>query len=357
VTFSRSETRRSRSSHGLHLESCLQDNIHTVGYRSCSLANTIDYTFVHVEGIEGNADIYTDNQDNTATVEFCAAEIGLLYHSTALINFAEVKLTYDVNLTTSFTNLTGYAVAQEAGGFTDGGERAINFDGTAEASFCNQTTHAILPNDQSTINQGSLVSVCFKVPYDGDSCSKSRTSLTVLLSRESISGTPSQIVMAGSNIFCLLFQYTVCHEDMYQHWHDRHQHLCHKVAHDGNFFQYSDFTLSTGSGGTLLLIELGVSSGGRQHLRHPRWLADSSNAGASSTTSSFNLSPYRFVNEDYSVLIGSDSGYNLLAIHQVSISIPPVQVCPSSHAPGRCVPVSKSRLTYWLVPIYPALPL
>jgi hypothetical protein len=246
-------------------------------------SNTITYTFE--EGIEGNADIYTDNEDNTATVEFCA-EIGL-YDNTTLINFAEVKLTYDVNLTTTFTNLTGYAVTQ-AGAFTDGGEQAVSFDGTVEAYFCNPTTHDILPNDGSTINQGSLISVCFEIP-DGQFEVKDVTDLTV---ERNIDGIPSQAVVTDSNIFSASTQFATktCTDTG-----TTDTNICViTLLLMANFFQYSEFTL-TGSGN--LLLELGDSSGGRRHLRHPLRMADT--AASASTTSSFNLSPYRFVNEDY----------------------------------------------------------
>ena len=60
-------------------------------------ANTISYTFV--EGISSNIDIYKDNGDSTATVEFCA-QIGL-YVGEYLSNWEEVKITYQIDLLTN----------------------------------------------------------------------------------------------------------------------------------------------------------------------------------------------------------------------------------------------------------------
>ena len=116
-------------------------------------------SFLFAEGIAEDTDLYATTGDGTATVEFCA-EIGL-YEQATLINFAEVKLTYDVNLLTSFAALTGYTVTQ-ADDFEDATDVDLSFDGTLEAYFCDPDTTLIMPSDGSITTQGSLISVCFR---------------------------------------------------------------------------------------------------------------------------------------------------------------------------------------------------
>jgi hypothetical protein len=63
--------------------------------------STISFKFV--QGIAENTDIYTanNNDDNTATIDFCA-EVGL-YDDAQLINFAEIKLAFTVDLVASIS--------------------------------------------------------------------------------------------------------------------------------------------------------------------------------------------------------------------------------------------------------------
>jgi hypothetical protein len=59
-------------------------------------------SFKVVQGIAENTDIYTaNNEDNTATIEFCA-EVGL-YDNAQLISFAEIKLAFTVDLVASIS--------------------------------------------------------------------------------------------------------------------------------------------------------------------------------------------------------------------------------------------------------------
>jgi hypothetical protein len=116
-------------------------------------------TFGFAEGIAQDVDLYTSTGTNTATVEFCA-EVGL-YEDTVLINFAEVKLTYNIDLITAFTALTGYTVTQ-ASVFNDPADREVAFDGLLEAYFCDPITHLIMPADATITTQGTTISVCFK---------------------------------------------------------------------------------------------------------------------------------------------------------------------------------------------------
>ena len=58
--------------------------------------NSMSFSFV--EGIGQNIDVYTDNGDNTGSVEFCV-QVNLVVGD-IVANFAEVKLTYNINLET-----------------------------------------------------------------------------------------------------------------------------------------------------------------------------------------------------------------------------------------------------------------
>ncbi|CAB9524498.1 expressed unknown protein [Seminavis robusta] len=66
--------------------------------------NTISFSFL--EGISQNYHIYTAASGNTATVSFCV-EIGM-YAETMLVDFEEVKVTYNVNLATKAGTLTSH---------------------------------------------------------------------------------------------------------------------------------------------------------------------------------------------------------------------------------------------------------
>jgi len=98
-------------------------------------SNAVSFTFT--EGIAQDTDLYTAGTGNDARVEFCA-EVGL-YDENTLINFAEVKLTYNINLET------------------------LIFDGHLNAYFCDPDTKEELLDD-TTSTQGSLISVCFSSP-------------------------------------------------------------------------------------------------------------------------------------------------------------------------------------------------
>jgi hypothetical protein len=70
---------------------------------SPGVGNVISFSFV--EGIAENTDIYTDNGDKTANVEFCV-EIGL-YDGTTMLNFKEAKLSFAIDLITNVISLAG----------------------------------------------------------------------------------------------------------------------------------------------------------------------------------------------------------------------------------------------------------
>ncbi|CAB9518589.1 expressed unknown protein [Seminavis robusta] len=65
--------------------------------------NSIAFSFE--ENISENRDIFKDNGDKTATVQFCV-EVGL-YDGDSLVNFKEAKLTHNIDLITNFVTLIG----------------------------------------------------------------------------------------------------------------------------------------------------------------------------------------------------------------------------------------------------------
>lgn len=210
--------------------------------------NSIAFSFV--EGIADNTDIYTDNGDNTATVEFCA-QVGL-YFSSTLINFAEVKLTYTVDLTTSFTSLTGYTVT-EAKAFADAADELLTFDGTLIAYFCNPNTYAELTDDGSLAHQGSIHSVCFKVP-NGQFEIQDIIDLSI---RDAIDSDPTQVIIANSNIQSPSYAEKTCYDI-----DGSDTNICVvSFVLTAGFYDFHTLTLSgTGS----VLLEFGDASGSRR---------------------------------------------------------------------------------------------
>ena len=213
--------------------------------------NSIAFTFA--EGIGDNTAIYTDNGGNSATVEFCV-QVGL-YHSGSLINFAETKLTYTVDLTTSFTSLTGYTVT-EAEAFTDAADEAISFDGTLSAYFCDPNNLAEI-YDGIPRHQGSIFSVCFKVP-DGQFEIKDIIDLTM---KDIVFAEPTQAIVSNTFVNSPAYAEKTCYDT---------------GSHDTNvcvvsflltaaFFDNQALTLS-GSGSVLL--EFGDATGSRRRTRH-----------------------------------------------------------------------------------------
>jgi len=215
--------------------------------------NSISWKFV--EGINGNAAIFTDDLDTTATVEFCI-EVGL-YEDVTLINYAEVLLTYDINLVTNFPTLSGYTVSQ-ADAFNDAADTSLTFDGTLLAYFCNGGTKAELTNDGSKTTQGSIIDLCFKVP-DGQFEVADVTDLTV---KDLNAATPTQAILVGGVIQSATTPYATK--------------SCTDVdASDTNVCVVSfllkadfyDFAALTLGGSGSVLLEFGDASGSRRMLR------------------------------------------------------------------------------------------
>lgn len=224
---------------------------HTGIVNSPGDSNSIAFTFS--EGIGDNTDIYTDNGGNTAAVEFCV-QVGL-YFSGSLINFAEAKLTYTVDLTTSFTSLTGYTVS-EAEAFADANDEAITFDGTLSAYFCDPNNLGEI-FDGNPRHQGSIFSVCFKVP-DGQFEIKDVIDLTM---KDIVFAEPTQAIISNTFVNSPAYAEKTCYDD---------------GSHDTNvcvvsfllqaaFFDNQALTMS-GSGSVLL--EFGDSTGSRRRTRH-----------------------------------------------------------------------------------------
>lgn len=117
-------------------------------------------SFSFGEGISENAGIYKDNGDSTATVKFCA-EVGL-YQDTILVNFADVKLTYSIDLVSNIPTLSSYTVTH-AEHFNDATEMEVSFEGTVAAYFCDPTTKAELTIEGLKISQGHVLFLCFRV--------------------------------------------------------------------------------------------------------------------------------------------------------------------------------------------------
>lgn len=213
--------------------------------------NSISFSFV--EGISDNTNIYTDNGDNTAKVEFCA-QVGL-YMGGDLINFAEVKLTYWVDLVTHFTSLEGYTVTQ-AEEFEDQGTQELSFDGTLLAYFCNPYDYQELQNDGSIKRQGSVMHLCFKAP-DGQFEVSDIRDLTV---KNALADWPSQTIISGGVVASPGYAEKNCFD-----WDGHDTNLCLvSFVLTADFYDYWAITL-TGSGSVLL--ELGDASGSRtRHL-------------------------------------------------------------------------------------------
>lgn len=253
--------------------------------------NSISFSFS--EGISDNSDIYLDNGDNTAKVEFCV-QVGL-YHNSMLINFAEVKLTYWIDLVTNFAALTGYTVTQ-AETFHDASDESISFDGTLLAYFCNPYDYQELVDDGSIKHQGSVMHVCFKVP-DGSFEISDIRDFTV---KNAIADDPSQTIITGTAVSSPGYAEKTCYDS------DRSDtNLCMvSFVLTADFYEYSAMTL-TGSGSVLL--EFGDATGSR------RRLGESNHGGApqGGTVGNFTLKAIEMRTEPIVKLQIADAGINV----------------------------------------------
>jgi hypothetical protein len=241
--------------------------------------NSIDWAFV--EGINGNADIYTDNMDNTAKVEFCVM-VGL-YDATTLIDYAEVKLTYNINLVTNIPDLTGYTVTQ-AEAISDPADTAVSFAGTLLAYFCNPTTKDILIDDGSMTNQGSILSVCFKV----GSGSFEITDVMEFAVKNALAAEPVQVIVTGSAPVDALFATKECTDAS-----STDTNVCVvSFLLKAEFFDFQGLIL-TGIGS--MLLEFG-DAGTRRNLRKTLKIIDGRNL-KDEVTEEVKVQPHEFIIE------------------------------------------------------------
>lgn len=218
-------------------------------------------TFTFVEGIDQNTDIYTDNGDDTATVSFCV--LAGIYDDTFLINFAEAKVTYQIDLTTNFAELTGYTITQAAQN-TDVDDHNLAFSGTINAFFCNETTQEILTDDGSILHQGETLFICFSIP-DGQFEVDNVKSLTV----QDSDASPSQLVIDNYAVQTATTPYAVvvCTDGGVSTTN-----VCVvEVLLKADFYEFGQMDL-TGTG--TLRVELGDASRRRQRRRGLRGLQD-----------------------------------------------------------------------------------
>ena len=215
------------------------------------IGNSISFAFV--EGINGNTQIYSPEANNQASVNFCI-EVGL-YEDAVLINYAEVKMTYAIDLVTNFPTLTGYTVSQ-AEAFNDATDVNIEFDGTLEAYFCNPTTHAILTNDGTKTHQGSIMNVCVKTG-DGQFEVADIMELTI---KDAVAATPSQLIITGSAVNEGPYATKTCTDT-----DATDTNICViSFLLKADFYEYEALTL-TGTG--TVLLEFGDATGSRRRLR------------------------------------------------------------------------------------------
>jgi hypothetical protein len=187
--------------------------------------------------------MYTDNGDNTATIAFCA-QIAL-YDGGSLINLAEVKAQYIMQLPAGDISLDTYTIT-DAAGFTDADDSGLSFDGSLYAYFCDPNTHAFV--DYGVTGQGTVLSVCFQVA-DGQFEIKDVMDLNI----ESADGYgPTQTIISSSSVVEDTIALKTCYDNS-----NSDANVCvvqFLLKHE--FYETSAITL-TGSG--TLLLELGDS--------------------------------------------------------------------------------------------------
>ena len=241
-----------------------------------TVSNTVGFSFV--EGINANSNIYTDDGDQTATVEFCVM-MGL-YGGADLIDFAEVKMTYSIDLVTNIPELTGYTVTQ-AEQFQDEGEQALAFDGTVLAFFCDPTTKAILTDNGAKTHQGSIMHVCFKV--DGGQFEVS--DILDFTVKNALAATPTQDIITGGTVGAL-YATRECTDAS-----NTDENICMvSFLLKADFYDFATLTLE-GSGNVLL--ELGASPGRRQ-LRQKVQIVDAHRQLSEPVEEQFQVAPQNF---------------------------------------------------------------
>jgi hypothetical protein len=222
------------------------------GINAQGSGSSVSFTFA--EGINENGNIYIDDGDNTATVQFCA-QVGL-YYSGTLINFAEVKMTYNVDLITNFASLAGYTVTG-AEAFTDADDKSFNFDGTLYAYFCNPSSYEELGDDGAVIHQGSTLNLCFKVQEGNFEISDVKD----LMIKNAIDAEPNQSIIYSSIIDTPTYAEKTCHDSS-----NYDTNVCVvSFLLKAEFYDYNQMTL-TGEGNVIL--EFGGAEGPQRQRRY-----------------------------------------------------------------------------------------
>ena len=197
--------------------------------------------------------IYTNNGDDTATVAFCAQVA--LYDGSTLVNLAEVKVEYTIDLLTDQATLAFNSITSAAG-YTDAADSVVTFDGTLQAFFCNPSTYGILPYNELKTTQGSSISVCFQVP-DGQFEVKDVVALTVKNANDIY---PQQSIISEPNVVSTNTATKTCYDNSNS---DTNMCITQFLLNE-DFYEASEMTL-TGFG--TVVLELGDSSGSRKLLR------------------------------------------------------------------------------------------
>ena len=212
--------------------------------------NKISYAF---NAAINETSYYYPNIDNTlASIIFCV-QIAL-YDGGTMVNFAEAKVDYTMDLSTSQVTLASSTITSAAG-YTDATDTSLSFDGTIEAYFCNPDTFTILPYTELSTTQGSIISVCIRVP-NGQYEIKNVESLTI---QDYSDGSPSQTIVTNSDVVDSTMSEKTCYDTG-----NTDTNVCViKTILRADFYETSSMTLD-GSGSVLL--ELGDSSGTRRRM-------------------------------------------------------------------------------------------
>ncbi|CAB9521223.1 expressed unknown protein [Seminavis robusta] len=247
--------------------------------------NAVDFRFI--EGIAGNNLIYRDAGDAVnAIVEFCV-EVGL-YDADTLIDYAEVLLTYNVNLVTQVPELTGYTVTQ-AEDFTDAEDTNLSFDGTLLAYFCDPDSYTILTNDGSdaVTTQGSTLNVCFRVET-GQFQVKDIMEFTV---KNAEAAEPSQLIITESQPASTIFSTKKCVDE----GNDNNICLVSFLLF-ADFYDYEALTL-TGVGSILLELGGTAAAPAGRRLRKNVQIVDGHRKLQSEVTETVDVQPQPFAVE------------------------------------------------------------
>jgi hypothetical protein len=180
--------------------------------------------------------------------------VGLYSGNTTIINFAEAKLTYNIDLITYVPTLSGFATVAANSDYEDAPPSSMS-SSSFESYFCDPAT--LLPttntsNDVTT--QGEMLFLCFKVP-EGQFNIKDILDLTIM---DALSST-SQEIFADNGTITTSTPYAekTCTDSS-----STDMNICVvKILLRADFYTYEAVTL-TGTGAALLEL------GGRRQKRN-----------------------------------------------------------------------------------------